>query len=476
MFDMPIATPHGCFRSYIPDIFMNKQELRAAVSIGLLYIIRMLGLFMVLPVLPVVGSELPLATPLLIGLALGIYGLSQAVLQIPMGLLSDKFGRKPVILAGLLVFVLGSLVAATADTIYGVLVGRLLQGCGAIASTLLALLSDVTRVDQRSKAMAIVGISIGASFGVALVAGPWMFTLVGLSGIFYFAGASGLLGILVLFTLIPSPQLAVRNPEIGIRPERLLEIAASPDLRRMMLGVFMLHYLLMSGFLVFPVLLAATGEIEITDHSLVYFGLLLITFVLMGPFMWLSDKPALTKRMLLLMIGFFVLAMLMMANVVSFYPVLAALAVFFMAFNLLEVILPALVSRAAPAGARGTAMGLYSSAQFAGAFAGGALGGFLLSSGDLLWLLCVNVALCLVWFIVSLGLKKTGNLGSREFHLEHLSQLSAKEVADKLLSVRGVLDVVLFSSEKTAYLKVDRDQLDEAALVALARDEWVVTR
>ncbi|MDC1367957.1 MFS transporter [Pseudomonadales bacterium] len=449
---------------------MNRQELRAAVSIGLLYIIRMLGLFMILPVLPAVGADLALSTPLLIGLALGVYGLSQAVLQIPMGLLSDKFGRKPIILAGLLMFILGSLVAANADTIIGVIVGRLLQGCGAIASALLALLSDVTRVDQRSKAMAIVGISIGASFAVALVAGPAVFVRTGLSGIFYFAAISGVVGIVVLFTLIPDAKLVVRNPEIGLRPERLLEITASPDLRRMVLGVFMLHYLLMSGFLVFPALLTGTGEIQTSDHSQVYFGLLLTTFVLMGPFMRLSDKPALTKSMLLLMIGGFTLSMLLFVYVQNFYPVLIAMAVFFMAFNLLEVILPALVSRAAPAGARGTAMGVYSTAQFAGAFCGGALGGLLLSGGDMTHLLYVNAALCIGWFLVSLHLKKTGNLGSRVFHLAQLAQLSAKEVADALLSVTGVTDVVVLEGEEVAYLKIDKDQLAESVLNELERE------
>ena len=376
---------------------MNKQELRAAISIGLLYIIRMLGLFMILPVLPAVGADLALSTPLLIGLALGVYGLSQAVLQIPMGLLSDKFGRKPIILAGLLMFILGSLVAANADTIIGVMVGRLLQGCGAIASALLALLSDVTRVDQRSKAMAIVGISIGASFAVALVAGPVVFVQAGLAGIFYFAAISGVVGIVVLFTFIPDAKLVVRNPEIGLRPERLLEITASPDLRRMVLGVFMLHYLLMSGFLVFPALLTGTGEIQTADHSLVYFGLLLTTFVLMGPFMWLSDKPALTKSMLLLMIGGFTsVAMLHVRQRGQyFYPVLMRhWRCFSWPSTCWKSYLPALVSRAAPAGARGTAMGaLFELPSSPAPFAAVRPRRICCSPVrryDSLWLLCVN--------------------------------------------------------------------------------------
>ncbi|MBD3646836.1 MAG: MFS transporter, partial [Pseudomonadales bacterium] len=172
---------------------MDRLELRAAASIGLLYVIRMLGLFMVLPVLPLLGPDLESATPALVGLALGIYGLSQACLQIPLGLVSDRIGRKPVIVGGLLIFVVGSIVAGLSESIYGVIAGRLLQGCGAVASTLLALMSDLTRIDQRSKSMAIIGMSIGGSFGVSLILGPLISNHFGLSGVFWFGAWAGLL-------------------------------------------------------------------------------------------------------------------------------------------------------------------------------------------------------------------------------------------------------------------------------------------
>ena len=450
---------------------MNSQELRAALAIGLLYIIRMLGLFMLLPVLPLVGNDLPLATPLLIGLALGVYGLTQALLQIPMGLMSDRWGRKPVILAGLLLFIIGSLAAASANTIYGIIFGRLLQGCGAIASTLLALVSDVTRIDQRSKAMAIIGISIATSFAVALVTGPLLLGYAGLSGLFIFSALTGVLGILVLYGLIPTPRVLVRNLDASLTRDRVQEVISNADLQKMTLGVFMLHYLLMSGFLVFPVLLLATGEFDTTDFSGVYLGLLVATFVLMGPFMWLADRSGLTKGMLLGMIGLFAVSMLLFATVSSTTLVLASMMLFFMAFNLLEVIMPALLSRAAPAGARGTAMGVYSTAQFAGAFAGGAVGGLLLSTGDMAYLLYFNAMACMVWFAVSWRLKKTGNLASKVFHLGQNRDLSANAVADALLSLDGVLDVAFVNDDKIAYLKIDKDRLDEKALAALEHGE-----
>lgn len=446
---------------------MNKQELLAAFAVGLLYIIRMLGLFMILPVLPVVGVQLDLATPLLVGLALGVYGLTQAILQIPMGLLSDRYGRKPIILTGLILFILGSVLAASAESIYGVIAGRLLQGCGAISSSLLALLADVTRIDQRAKAMAIVGISIATSFGLALVSGPLLLSLAGLSGIFVFSAATGVFGIIVLYTMIPAPRLAVRSAETSLKPERLRDIGRNPDLQKMMMGVFMLHFLLMSGFQVFPHLFVATGEIQVSDHAMLYFMLLLVTFILMGPFMWLADKPAHTKPMLLVMIVVFGASQLLFANVVSLYPVLVGMVLFFMAFNLLEVIMPTLLSRSAPAGARGTAMGVYSTAQFAGAFAGGAIGGLLLSGGEISHLLYFNALACGVWFLLSVRLKKTGNLGSRVVHLDRNQVLSANEVADALLSVGGVIDVVFLEAEQLAYLQVDKDRLDENALTRL---------
>jgi len=306
---------------------------------------------------------------------------------------------------------------------------------------------------------------------VALVTGPLLLGYAGLSGLFIFSALTGVLGILVLYGLIPTPRVLVRNLDASLTRDRVQEVISNADLQKMTLGVFMLHYLLMSGFLVFPVLLLATGEFDTTDFSGVYLGLLVATFVLMGPFMWLADRSGLTKGMLLGMIGLFAVSMLLFATVSSTTLVLASMMLFFMAFNLLEVIMPALLSRAAPAGARGTAMGVYSTAQFAGAFAGGAVGGLLLSTGDMAYLLYFNAMACMVWFAVSWRLKKTGNLASKVFHLGQNRDLSANAVADALLSLDGVLDVAFVNDDKIAYLKIDKDRLDEKALAALEHGE-----
>jgi MFS family permease len=381
---------------------MTSQEIKAALSIALLYVVRMLGLFMVLPVLPLVAESISGATPFLIGLALGAYGLSQAVLQIPMGIWSDRFGRKRIIIAGLMVFILGSLIAGLSDDIYGVILGRFLQGCGAIASSLLALVGDVTSPDNRSKAMAIVGMSIGASFGVALVLGPLLNVHLGLSGLFLLTAILGGLGVLVALTF-PNRNSQQLN---HWRPEDFKVVFSDSGLLRTTFGVFTLHYLLMSSFVAFPLLMTSTGQIDPEVHHLYYLGLLVVSFILMAPIMRVSDKPGKAVPIALAMILAFVAANVMLAVDHHFYGVMIGMALFFMAFNLLEVVLPAILSRIAPEEYRGSAMGVYASAQFAGAFAGGAIGGFIAGGWDMTYVLWVNALICLIWLIVTMGLRK----------------------------------------------------------------------
>ncbi len=381
---------------------MTSQEIKATLSIGSLYVVRMLGLFMVLPVLPLMADSISGATPFLIGLALGGYGLSQAVLQIPMGIWSDKFGRKRVIVAGLMVFILGSLIAGFADSIYGIILGRLLQGCGAIASSLLALVGDVTQPQNRSKAMAIVGMSIGASFGIALVLGPFLNVLFGDSGLFLVTAFLGMAGVLVALTF-PSQTSQPRQDQWSF--EGFKHVIKDGCLLRVTFGVFVLHYLLMSSFVVFPVLMASTGEISQEQHHLYYLSLLVATFIVMAPLMRMSDKGGWALPITLAMIGTFFVANVILAIDSHFYGVLFGMLLFFMAFNLLEVVLPAILSRVAPGQYRGSAMGIYSSAQFAGAFVGGALGGLIAGGWEITYVLWLNGLICLVWLSASIGLR-----------------------------------------------------------------------
>lgn len=447
---------------------MNRQELNAASAIGLLYLVRMLGLFMVLPVLPLFVGEIEGATPFLIGIAIGIYGLSQGSLQIPFGLASDRFGRKPMIAAGLLLFVIGSFIAAASNDIYTMIIGRFLQGCGAVASTLLALMSDLTRVNQRSKAMAIIGVAIAGSFGLSLVLGPWLAAVYGVPAIFTLSGCLGILALLLLFTMIPSPTLASNNLDATVQPNQLGNVLRDYRLWRLNVSVFSLHFLLVSAFSVYPLMLAATGELSSEDYSLYYLGLLIASFILMLPFMWLSDRLRDVRPMLLIMIGLCGLSFLVHLIGTDLVLVLLGIVLFFMGFNLLEVILPAQVSKLAAAGSRGTAMGVYTTSQFLGIFAGGAVSGWILTGWDIETLMVVNALLVVGWFGLSLSFPRTAQLGNRTLQLASMSDQSAQQRIDGLLSVDGVLDVVVIESEGVAYLKVDEQVISNEELEKFA--------
>ncbi len=446
---------------------MNQQELGAAFAIGCLYLVRMLGLFMVLPVLPLAVEEIPAATPLLIGLAIGVYGLSQAVLQIPLGFLSDRFGRKPVIAAGLILFVTGSFVAGAADDVYTLILGRFLQGCGAIASTLLALMSDLTRVNQRSKSMAIIGIAIASSFGLSLVLGPLIAGSFGLSGIFYLTGALGLFGIVLLLVSIPTPTVMTNNLDSSVQLDTLAAALRNASLWRLNISIFCLHLLLVSGFSIFPLLFEAAGVTKTNEQGLYYLAALVLSFVLMIPLMLLSDRMTDSRPMVLAMVGLCFAAFLLLSLLPGYYAILAGVTLFFMGFNLLEVVLPAQVSKLSPAGSRGTSMGVYTSSQFLGIFAGGLVSGWILMRYDISALLMVNMVITAAWFLVCLTFPRLGAIGNRTIQLSNLDSESALERVAALLSVDGVIDAVVLGSEQVAYLKVDEQRIDDEQLEAV---------
>jgi MFS family permease len=447
---------------------MNSSELKSVISIAMLYVFRMLGLFMVLPVLPLYGDEIKLATPKLIGLALGAYGLSQAILQIPFGFLSDRWGRKTIIVMGLLIFIFGSLVAANAETIYGVIAGRFLQGGGAIASTMMALLSDLTRVEQRTKAMAILGISIGISFALSLVLGPFLNRAYGLSGIFWATAALGTIGLLVVLTLTPTPQKQVSNRDSGFLISELGKVLSYPGLLRIDAGIFLLHFNLMAGFVGFPLILQATGRVADGDHYLIYLGLLIGSFILMGPVMMLSDRSHWTKRILMACAGLFVASYWVIAGTsANLWWVCGGLFLYFMAFNVLEIVFPSLLSKLCPAGTRGTAMGAYSTMQFFGAFCGGLVGGWILEAWDLSVLFWVNGLVCLFWFLSYLTMKQPMNFSSRTLDLNGVDKATAIHLREGLSSLAGVEEVVFIEGESMAYLKVDENLFDDEAMAAL---------
>ena len=441
---------------------MNRQELRTSIAVGLLYLIRMMGLFMVIPVLPLASDDFKLSTTLLIGFAIGIHGLTQSLFQIPFGMLSDRVGRKKIIALGLVLFTIGSSVAALAENVYWLIIGRALQGCGAIASTLLALMSDLTRLEQRTKSMALIGAAIASSFGLAMLIGPILFNQFGAKSIFIFSAVSGLIGLWILFTIIPSPQSLSQNLDLKFQSSDAKRAVSSLSLWRLNMSTFVLHYLLISGFCAFPLLFDSTNQIQRDQHSYYYVLLLLVSLLAISPFIYLSDRINNTKTVILTMIVLSMLSCFLLSQTQSFYSVLLGVGLFFAAFNLLETMLPSEVGRIAPAGLRGTFIGFFMSSQFLGFFFGGIIGGWVLMHSDISLLMLVNMLVCLAWFIIILATPGSKNMGSRVVDLTGFSEKPAKEVLKELLSTRGVKDVVLIEEEHVAYLKIDQEQFDDS--------------
>lgn len=382
---------------------MTAQERRSVGSLALLYCFRMLGLFMVLPLLALYAADLPSATPALIGLAMGMYGLTQAMLQLPLGWLSDQIGRKPVIIGGLLVFALGSVIAATADTIWGIILGRTIQGAGAIASTVMALVADLTREEQRTKAMAVVGMSIGLSFAVALVLGPAVASLGGLPVVFWFTAALAFTGIAIVALLVPSPPgMVFEVSESGARLGLLRRVVGSAVLLRLNFGVFVLHFILTASFLVVPGLLEHTFGVDREHHWMVYLPVLMLSIAGMVPLMVLAERRGRLHQMFLLGIALVFAAIAALDFASSSLLFYGGLWLFFVGFNYLEATLPSLLSKAVSADGKGTAMGVYSTCQFLGAFVGGAGGGWLLQHLGAYVLTGVCLSLAAVWWLVVL--------------------------------------------------------------------------
>ncbi|MDR5898699.1 MFS transporter [Halomonas vilamensis] len=443
------------------------SERRAISGLAGLYASRMLGLFMVLPVLAIYADALAGATPFLIGLALGIYGLTQACLQIPFGWLSDRYGRKRMIALGLLLFAAGSVVAALADSIAGVIIGRALQGSGAVAAAIMALLADQTREQVRTAAMATIGLSIGLSFALAMVLGPWLAAWLGLAGVFWFTAALTLVGLLVLWRWVPPAPRRVKHRDVGMDRQQLRHVITRPDLWRLDLSIFTLHLVLMAIFVAVPFRLINAG-ISIEHHGLAYLGIMGAAFVLMIPMVIIAEKKQRMKLMCLVAIGAMVLSLAGLGLPVSQGAGLFVwLLIFFTGFNLLEATLPSMLSKLAPAGAKGTAMGVYSTGQFLGAFLGGTLGGWLAHTWGLEAVFLGAAVLAFLWWVAMWSMPSPPPLSSEVVALseEHPDTLDA--LLERLAEVAGVEDVMVVPEERLAYLKVNRQQLDQAALSRL---------
>ncbi|HUC17287.1 MAG TPA: MFS transporter [Acetobacteraceae bacterium] len=401
---------------------MNEKERRAASTLAAVFALRLLGLFMIYPVFEAYARGLRGSTPAMIGLALGAYGLTQGLLQIPFGLLSDRIGRKIMITIGLLFFAAGSVVAARAGSIEGVLIGRILQGAGAVGSVILALVADLTRAEVRTRAMAMVGVTIGFAFVVAIVLGPVFNALIGVPGIFWLTALLALLGIGVTLCAVPRSERLTVQREAEAVPALFARVLRDRELLRLDLGIFSLHAILTASFLAVPPVLAAAFGVGPGREWMIYLPVLAASVALMVPAVILAERGGRMKEVFITAIAVLLVTVLALGFAGKDAAiVLVALTLFFAAFNSMEAMLPSLVSRFAPAEAKGTALGIYSSLQFLGIFIGGAIGGLAASWGGPVGVFIFTALLALVWLATAIAMPRPAasrakHVGPNEAH------------------------------------------------------------
>ncbi|MEK5756134.1 MFS transporter [Acinetobacter variabilis] len=439
---------------------MNALERRSTFALSSIFALRMLGLFMIIPVFSVAGQSYEYATPVLIGLAVGIYGLTQAILQIPFSLIADRYSRKPLVVLGLLLFALGGAIAAMSDTIYGVIIGRAIAGGGAVSAVVMALLADVTREENRMKAMAVMGMSIGLSFVVAFTMGPWVTGLVGISGLFWVTTVMGLAAIAMLL-MVPKVTRHHKNFQQGY-VEQLKQVLKMGDLNRLHISVFTLHLLLTAMFIYVPSQLIEVAELPLSSHGWVYLPLLVVSLFFAFPSIVLAEKYRKMRSIFLTAIGGIILGLLIMIfGFESKYVLIGGLGLFFIAFNVMEALLPSWLSKAAPIQSKATAMGVNASSQFLGAFFGGIIGGqlLLLNNTSLGW--SILSAIAIIWLLMSFGLAQPRYLSSLVLRLPESKQTD--EWTSQLLAIRGIEEVVVMSEQQVAFVKVDKQQVDDVS-------------
>ena len=450
-----------------PPSTMSSIERRAVAALSGIFSLRMLGLFMFLPVFSVHAHEYPGHTPLLIGVAIGIYGLTQGVFQVPFGILSDRFGRRPVIAAGLLVFALGSVVAALADDIWGIVAGRALQGMGAVAAAAMALAADLAGETHRTRVMAIIGASIGAAFVLALVLGPVVTAAAGIAGLFWVTAAFAVVAIVLLYVGVPAPPRMTNTGAAALAG--LTTALRDGQMLRLNAGIFILHAIMVATFVALPIAIRDRAGIEVADHWKAYVGVLLASVVFTVPLIVVADRTNRSRFVMLLGVALLGAALAGLAGVSTGSVVLlACMVVYFTGFNTLEASLPAMVSRVAPMRARGAAFGVYSTLQYLGAFTGGVIGGWLLGAGGERAVLAACAGLCVGWMLIAIGLREPKRLSVEQLHIGVVERDSVDTLTARLLAVPGVIEAVVVVEERTAWLRVDRRRLDRTSLHALS--------
>jgi predicted MFS family arabinose efflux permease len=441
---------------------MNKQEWYTAGSLAAVYAVRMLGLFMILPVLPLYAKSLPDATPFMVGLAIGIYGLTQAIFQIPLGFLSDRIGRKPVIIGGLCVFALGSVIAAFSTSIEWITIGRAIQGMGAIAAATMALAADLTSERHRARVMSVIGLTIGISFSVAMIIGPIIDEWAGLRGVFWVTTVLAVIGILLVAFVVPQPQEEKSHRDAGIVKSYIWDVLVSASLWRMNIGAFFLHMIMTANFSVLPLIFEDGVGLDGADHWKIYLPVFLVAFLSAIPLIIVAEKHRKMRRLFMTAVGMLLVAQLGMAFLrAETILLLMFFLIFFIGFNFLEAVQPSLVAKYSNVNTKGTAMGVFSTLQFLGIFAGGFIGGLIQNHFGFTGVFIFGGFIAWLWVFVALTLPEPKFYTMRVVKLRPNYLFNAQETENALLAIPGIKEASVALHEGVAYLKVDKNILDD---------------
>lgn len=453
---------------------MSPVEMRATISLASIYGLRMLGMFLILPIFAIYASTLPeKPSSLMIGLALGAYGLTQAMFQLPFGMASDKFGRKPVIYFGLAIFAIGSMVAALAMNIEGIILGRAIQGAGAVSAVVTALVADLTRDENRTKAMATIGGTIGIAFALSLVGGPILNQWIGVPGIFALTAVLTLAAIAVVKFVVPDPMNSHYHSDASAAPAKLKDVLKNKQLLRLNYGIFALHAAQMAMFVVVPFAIVKSSGMHENQHWLIYLPVLIASFVFMVPAIIYAEKQAKIKLVFVSAIALMLVAQLMFAaSIQHFWGIVISLLMYFIAFNVLEASLPSIISKIAPAAAKGTAIGVYNTSQSLGIFVGGVFGGYLSHVFGFSSVFIFCSVMMFLWLILAYSMQAPLAVKTKMFSMDESGGDITNETADalkvKLANLTGVVEAVVLPQERTVILKIDKSHnWDEAQLEVL---------
>ena len=443
---------------------MTPTELRATVSLASIYGLRMLGMFLILPIFAIYAASLPeKPSALMIGLALGAYGLTQALFQLPFGIASDKFGRKKMIYIGLVIFAIGSMVAALAINIETMIIGRAIQGAGAVSAVVTALVADLTRDENRTKAMATIGATIGVSFALSIVGGPILNQWLGVPGIFAMTAILSLAAIAVVKFIVPDPVHSHYHSDASAAPAKLKDVLKNKQLLRLNYGIFALHAAQMAMFVVVPFAIIKASGLNENSHWQIYLPVLLASFALMVPAIIYAEKMAKTKQVFVLAIGLMLVAQLMFAaSIHYFWGIVFSLTLYFVAFNVLEASLPSIISKIAPAAAKGTAIGVYNTGQSLGIFVGGVMGGYLSHALGFASVFIFCSIMIFLWLLMAISMQAPPAVKTKMYSMpstgEALNEAQATVLKAQLANLQGVIEAVVLPIERTVILKIDKLQ------------------